>query len=98
MLSDSCSFEEFIENVQATDLLELMYLTEKEATDAERCLYRMGVSPPRRESCGVRYAEILKNFLFYMRYGIRPRGVSDEIFETYRQTCEQLGGPGILNN
>ncbi len=98
MLSNSCSFEEFMENVKAEDLMELMYLTEKEATEAERRLYRPRLSPLRREKCGVFYAETLKNFLFYMRYGIRPWGVGDEVFEAYRQACDGLGYPGVFSN
>ncbi len=98
MLSDSCSFEEFIENVQADDLMELMYLTEKEATEAERRLFRPRVSPLCKEKCGIHYAETLKNFLFYMRYGIRPAGISDEIFKAYRRACDGLGYPGVFGN
>ncbi len=95
MLSDECNFNEFIEKVQANDIMELMYLTEKEATEAERLRYRSNVPLSCREKCGTCYAETLKNFLFYLRYRIRLNVVSDEIFDTFLKASVFFTKPPI---
>ena len=98
MFSDSCSFEEFIEKVEAEDFMDLMYRTEIEATEAERWKYRPHAPVEKKENCGIHYAETLKNFLFYMRYGIRPGGVSDDIFVAFRHVCSRYDDSPFLGN
>lgn len=95
MLSEECKFNDFIKNVRANDIIELMYLTEKEATEADRLRYRSRVPLSSREKCGVYYAETLKNFLYYLRYQIRPKGVSDEVFDTFLQAGHCLSKNSI---
>jgi hypothetical protein len=70
--------------------MEFVYLTEKEATEAERCRYRSCVSPGKKKHCGVHYAETLKDFIFYLQYGIRLPRVDEKTFETFCTACERF--------
>ncbi len=71
MISQSCDFDEFLERVRGRDYLEIIYLADKEATEAERLKYRSRarkLDPP--EAC-VCYADLLKGFIRFMRYGVK---------------------------
>jgi hypothetical protein len=71
MISQSCDFNEFLERVKNRDYLEVIYLADKEATEAERLKYRLRARrlvPP--EAC-VCYADALKGFIRFMRYGVK---------------------------
>lgn len=71
MISQSCDFDEFLQRMRDRDYLEVIYLADKEATEAERLKYR---SKARRldplEAC-VCYADLLKGFIRFMRYGVK---------------------------
>jgi hypothetical protein len=71
MISQSCDFEEFFDRVSDRDYLEVIYLANKEATEVERLKYRLRARrlvPP--ESC-LSYADALKGFIRFMRYGVK---------------------------
>jgi hypothetical protein len=70
MISQSCDFDEFFERVRERNYLEVIYLADKEATEAERLRYRSRsrrLVPP--EAC-TGYADALKGFIRFMRYGV----------------------------
>lgn len=71
MISQSCDFDEFLQRMRDRDYLEVIYLADKEATEAERLKYR---SRTRRldshEAC-VSYPDLLKGFIRFMRYGVK---------------------------
>ena len=59
MISQSCDFDEFLERVRNRGYLEVIYLADKEATEAERLRYRLRarrLDPP--EACAG-YADVL---------------------------------------
>jgi len=53
----------------------MIYLLDKEATDAERQLYNPKSEMSERQICGPEYVSSLKNLIFYLRYGARPKGL-----------------------
>jgi len=81
MISQSCDFDEFLESVRNRDYLEVIYLADKEATEAERLKYRSKTRrllPP--EAC-VGYADALKGFIRFMRYGVKSPLMEDTLHE-----------------
>jgi hypothetical protein len=84
MISQSCDFDEFFERVKNQEYLEIIYLADKEATEAERLKYRASVrrlDPP--EACA-RYADALKGFIRFMRYGVKSLSMENTLHEGMR--------------
>jgi hypothetical protein len=88
MLSDTCNILEFLDKAKKSNYQRIMALADREATDVERFLYRnQGSSTAdttRRE-----YATTLKDFISFMRYGIKTRKMrllDLEYFNDLRQT------------
>jgi len=105
MISQSCDLDEFLERVRDRDYLEVIYLADKEASEAERLKYR---SRARRldpaEACGS-YADVLKGFIRFMRYGVKPPSMEDTLhggiqafreaaLENYSESAEVVEGSG----
>jgi hypothetical protein len=81
MISKSCDFDEFLERVRDRDYLDVIYLADKEATEAERLKYRARSRrfvPP--EACEG-YADVLKGFIRFMRYGVKTPSMEDSLHE-----------------
>jgi hypothetical protein len=78
MISVNCDIREFISELKNKDFFEMIYLLDKEATEAERQLYNPKSAMSERQICGPEYASNLKNLIFYLRYGARPRGLRKE--------------------
>jgi hypothetical protein len=88
MISSSYNFYEFIEFIKDKEYLDIIYLAEREATEAERRLYH-----PRKTEEAVKkgvklYAETLEGLIFFLRYGIKPRGLRDSDVELFGLLCE----------
>ncbi|MGE5840135.1 MAG: hypothetical protein ACM34H_09385 [Deltaproteobacteria bacterium] len=84
MISQSCDSDEFLESVKDRDHLEVIYLADKKATEAERLKDRSRagrIVPP--ESCEG-YADVLKGFIRYMRYGVRTPSMEETLHEGIR--------------
>ena len=100
MISRSCDIKEFIDAIKDKDYYEAIYLADKEATEAERLNFR-----PREATVAKgcpRYADRLKSFIHFMRYGIRSRSIEDQEFRTLQSLREALleehGSAGDLEN
>lgn len=78
MISDSCDFDEFILKTNGRDYHDIIYLADREATEAQRRFYHGGLSDDEKTRCGQQYAECLKGFITYLRYGVRPARVDDD--------------------
>lgn len=81
MISKSCDFDEFFESVRDRDYLDVIYLADKEATEAERLRYRSRtrrLDPP--EACAG-YVDVLKGFIMFMRYGVKSPSMEDTVHE-----------------
>jgi hypothetical protein len=90
MISSSCDFKEFAETIMDDDRINILYMAEREATDAERQSYRIKTSRTDREKCGKQYADTLKCFLSFMRYGIKSASVSDDDYKLFQAIHRQV--------
>lgn len=105
MISQSCDFDEFMDGIRDLDYLQVIYLADKEATAAERLKYRSRTTtlvPPK--ACEG-YADALKGFIRFMRYGVKTPSMEDAlneeiqafreaVLEDYMQSTESLEGSG----
>ena len=89
MISTNCDIREFIAGLESKDFFEMIYLLDKEATDAERQLYNPKSEMSERQICGPKYVSNLKNLIFYLRYGTRPRGLRKEDIRLLDSVCAQ---------
>mgnify|MGYP006288776273 FL=1 len=78
MISDRCDFDDFVSKTTGSDYHEIIYLADREATAAQRRVFHTGVSDDEKARCGYQYAECLKDFIAYLRYGIKPACISQE--------------------
>ena len=78
MISTNCDIQEFISELENKDFFEMIYLLDKEATEAERQLYNPNTEMSERQICGPEYISDLKNLIFYLRYGAKPKGLRKE--------------------
>ena len=75
MLSPSFDIAEFMNKVKKYEIDDIIYLTDKEATEVERCIYK-GRSCSGRDERQLRdYALILKDLILYMRHGLRTKAM-----------------------
>ncbi len=87
MISINCDILEFLRTVEGKDDLKIIEMADREATEAERCLYRQGATEAERSACGQAYANHLKNLIFFIRYGIRPSGTDAQHLAHFRSVC-----------
>ena len=78
MISANCDIRELISELENKDFFEMIYLLDREATEAERQLFNPRSEMSERPVCGPEYVSNLKNLIFYLRYGARPKGLSEE--------------------
>jgi hypothetical protein len=87
MLSDAFSILEFLDKAKCDSYHRVLTLAHREATDVERFLYR-NRNVPHTDTKLHEYAAILKDFISYMRYGIKTRKVRSldlEFFKVLRE-------------
>ena len=93
MISENCDFRDFIVELENKDYFEMIYLIDKEATEAERQLFNPRSEMSERVICGPEYVSNLKNLIFYLRYGAKRRGLHTEhikLLESIREKNGQL--------
>lgn len=75
MLSSSLEISEFFKKAKGHSFQEIIQMADKEATEVERLYYKSC----RDEECVkiVQYVGYLKDFILYMRHGIRTRITRD---------------------
>jgi hypothetical protein len=78
MISANCDIRELISELENKDFFEMIYLIDKEATEAERQLFNPRSEMSERQICGPEYVSNLKHLIFYLRYGARPKGLPKE--------------------
>jgi hypothetical protein len=89
MISENCDLREFISKLENKDFFDMIYLLDKEATEAERQLFNPKSSISQRQICGDEYVNSLKNFIFYLRYGARPKGLKPDDLALFDTVCEK---------
>jgi len=89
MISANCDIREFISELENKDYFEMIYLLDKEATEAERQLYNPNIMDSKRQICGSEYVSNLKDLIFYLRYGARPKGLRKDHTCLIDSICEK---------
>ncbi len=87
MLSTSFSMVEFLNKARSNSYQRVLTLANREATDAERFLYKKKGAVDGNTTVR-EYASCLKDFIFYIRYGIKTkklRSLDLDPFEDLRQ-------------
>ena len=78
MISDRCDFNDFVLVAKGRDYQEIIYMAEREATEAERRFYHPRMADPEKMLCGRDYARCLKDFITFMRYGVKPAHIKQD--------------------
>jgi hypothetical protein len=89
MISANCDIREFISELENKDFFEMIYLLDKEATEAERQLFNARNKMCEGQICGTEYVSNLKNLIFYLRYGARPNGLQKEYIHLLDSVCSK---------
>ena len=87
MISANCDIRELISKLEDKDFFEIIYLLDKEATEAERQLFNPRSKTCQRQICGPEYVSNLKNLIFYLRYGARPSRLPQEHIRLLDSIC-----------
>ncbi len=90
MISSTLSFEEFLGAVADRGYLDTIYLAEQEATWAERLSYSSQVGNEPTKEKYKEYASVLKDFIFFLRYGNKPWGINEKSWRMFISFCESL--------
>jgi hypothetical protein len=64
-------------------------MLDKEATDAERLLSKPKSYMHERQICDTEYVNSMKIFIFYLHYGVRPKGLNPEDLSLFDTVCEK---------
>jgi hypothetical protein len=73
MLSASFDINEFIDKVKGRSDHEIIYMADREATEAERHCYKRSNGENAEDARS--YATLLKDVVLYMRHGIQTHAV-----------------------
>jgi hypothetical protein len=87
-------FHDFIQRMAKLDYIDILKTANAECGHVESQLSGVRGAPQRRKEGGVEHAAKIKRFLYYMRYGDRPGGISDGEFSSYRPAVEALIAKG----
>jgi hypothetical protein len=90
MISERCDFNEFALQAQGRDYEEIICLADREATEAERRFYHHSTPDQEKAACGQNYAQCLKEFIAYMRYGIKPLNIRGDVAALFDHVRENL--------
>ena len=96
MISDHCDFEEFALQADGRNFDDIITMADREATEAERRFYHSSIVDSDKLLCGQQYAECLKGFITFLRYGIKPAGLDPETllhFDRIREDALQVKRP-----
>ena len=77
-------FDDFVSRMSKLGYMEILTFADAECARAERA----GAKEQERGSVG--YAERIKSFLWFMRFGKRPVSADDEEFARYRPVVVEL--------
>ena len=95
------NFQEFLGNVGELDYSEMLQAFVREATAVEARLSpgrgRRGINKQYRW-IAVEYLRLLKGFIFFLRSGMKPNGLSMEDFCYFRPVVEKLIEKGQLKS
>lgn len=83
MISSDCDFKEFLNKIQHHDYVEILLAANAEATAAERTVYKNRKTRDDRTDAFRTYADTLKDFIYFLRNGIKPTSIRAYDFESF---------------
>ena len=95
MISVNCNIQEVIAELEYKDYFEMIYLLEREATEAERQMLKTKRKLYEGKACGSEYVQNLKNLIFYLRYGAKRRGLCAEHIQLLESIRGENGLPTL---
>ena len=90
MLSSALNIEEFIDAVKGEDFNNIIHLAELEATEAERLILRSRSGDEINDQNFEEYANTLKEFIYFLKYGVRSPDVNDYCWQIFLIACANL--------
>ncbi len=90
MISPSCDFKTFVEEVKHKDYPDIIYLAEQEAVEAWRLAQRRIRKGSLNHQESMRYSDTLKELIFFLRNGKKPRESRREDVELFQVVCGGL--------
>lgn len=90
MISDRCDFNEFVRQAQGRHYEDIIYLADREATEAERRFYHHDPADQKKAICGQEYAQCLKEFITFIRYGIKPPHLAGDVSVLFEHVRDNL--------
>ena len=88
-------FRAFLNHISDLDYFEMIREAEREGMSVDRAL--KGIDRQYKYKA-IKYRELLGGFLFLLRYGIKPAGISDLDFHSFRLAIEKLVEKGQLKS
>jgi hypothetical protein len=90
MISPFCDLNEFVDAVRDRDYYDVLYLAEREATAAERLRLRRQNLESRGQRFCPRYADSLKGFIYFLKYGVQTSLLDKDDVELFRSLRARL--------
>lgn len=90
MISKALDVEEFVEEIKNKEYMDIIYLTEQEATAAERNYYRSSKEMDKCCESWKQYADSLKSFVSFMRYGVKPANIGIKELQLFSSVRRRL--------
>ena len=81
MLSETMDISDFLKRVDGMDFNEIVWLADREATDAQRLVLKGRRQDANRLAAADCYAGQLVDMIQYLRYGARPTGLHRRALE-----------------
>jgi hypothetical protein len=78
MISSKFDINEFLEAQRDRDYFDIVFLADKEATEAERIALKSGYEIGEREKNVKAYANDLKDLIIFLRSNIRPKRLENK--------------------
>ncbi len=94
-------FQAFLNSISDLDYLEMIREATKEGMAVQRALSPgkgiKGIDKQYKYKA-IKYEQLLRGFVFFLRYGIKPAEVSDLDFPFFRPAIEKLVQKGQLKS
>lgn len=87
-------FNDFLHRMSALDYHDILIKADQEAANIEKGSFKAKGAVERRNMGSLEYAQKIKEFLYFMRYGQKPAGVSAEDFQKYYHVVKPLVDKG----
>ncbi len=87
MISENCDFQEFVNAVKGKDLVDIITLTDREATGAQRLRYLAPDAMARPHATCEQYANQLKGLIVFLRHGVKKSCIKDQDLEPFAEHC-----------